>query len=359
MKATVKQHKVHGGTRWVVGRFVNGKRVRTFYATQQEAEAEAARIRVSMADTEEEWRQLTKADRDRIMAAWQEAQRRNVDLLKATMVADPREVPGDGPALGKVIDWLVNDKRQANRSPEYVDNLDLILGQFRRGREMTPFGLITVKDVSDYLASKKLASRSTLRSRLSTLFEYGIRHGYRSDNPCGKLEHITIPSTPPPIFTNAQVATCIQWLKANWPEGVWWFILTTACGLRPEEATRIKKKDVNINEGWVRVETGKTSRRVVYPRPEALVALKRHPGKPISKSTMKRIERELREVLKWEAWPKDITRHTAASNWLAVVRSAGEVAESLGNSERVLKRHYKALVTKADALEFWAIIAQS
>jgi hypothetical protein len=66
----------------------------------------------------------------------------------------------------------------------------------------------------------------------------------------------------------------------------------------------------------------------------------------------------LRHALGFKVWPKDITRHTAASYWLASDGSAAHVSEMLGNSERILKRHYKALVTREQAKEFWEMAAK-
>jgi len=125
-------------------------------------------------------------------------------------------------------------------------------------------------------------------------------------------------------------------------------------------------------------------RRVVYPRPEAMAFLKWALAKktggvlPISSLAKKRLlagqvrklpasvrlkrpprrrrAEGLRGALGFKTWPKDITRHTAASYWIGAGASVGEVAEALGNSESVLKRDYKALVTRAEAEEFWKVV---
>ena len=50
-----------------------------------------------------------------------------------------------------------------------------------------------------------------------------------------------------------------------------------------------------------------------------------------------------------------VRRHSAASYWLADCGSAATVATALGHSDSVLKKHYMALVTKADAEKFWKL----
>lgn len=100
-------------------------------------------------------------------------------------------------------------------------------------------------------------------------------------------------------------------------------------------------------------------RRVVYPLPEAVrwLAKARELGAelPLPSIARRRAVRELRGVLGWDAWPKDITRHTAATYWLARVEDAGRVAEQLGHDVRSLRRHYRALVTREQADQFWRL----
>ena len=56
-----------------------------------------------------------------------------------------------------------------------------------------------------------------------------------------------------------------------------------------------------------------------------------------------------------EAWPDNGLRHSCASYSLAATGDAVRVAYQLGNSADMIHRHYKALVTKADAERFFAL----
>lgn len=99
--------------------------------------------------------------------------------------------------------------------------------------------------------------------------------------------------------------------------------------------------------------------RPVYPKPEAMALLKAVLPKgrlPLHPQSRRRAIRGLREALGWKVWPKDITRHTAASMWLADCQSTAAVARSLGNSESILLRDYAALVTKEQAAKFWNMV---
>jgi integrase len=267
---------------------------------------------------------------------------------------------------------MVEAKEAAGKSPRYTKNLSQILNQFCRTREHRPIAEITEADVADYLDSKELVSRSTLRARLSTLFKYAIRKGYRIDNPCVRLEPVTVPHRPPAVFSVEQTAKLLAFLQtrqkpdkhSSWVDyryALPWFVLSTFCGLRPEEAEQTRRADIHIKEGWIKVEAQTSKirqRRVVYPPQAALVLLAAslNGGEmPLTRQRRRRIIKRLRKVLGWKAWPKDVTRHTAASYWLALCGSAATVAEALGHSEAVLKKNYKALVTREEANRFWAL----
>lgn len=279
--------------------------------------------------------------------------------------------------LSTVITELLETKEKAGRSSAYVKGLKSILNQFASGREANPVASVGLTEVEAFLHSKDLASRPTLRSRLSTLFKFAIRRGYRLDNPCARLEPITVTKPQPAIFTPKQFQTCLQWLRKHRPKALPWFILTTCCGLRPEEAEKTCKADIHSKEGWIKVEAQTTKvrqRRVVYPKPEAMALLKKslRNGKlPIGNTAVDRAisgarwktkkhgiqtRPGLRSALGWQSWPRDITRHTAASYWLADCESTAAVARYLGHSESVLLRHYAATVTKKQAQEFWRLV---
>jgi integrase len=109
----------------------------------------------------------------------------------------------------------------------------------------------------------------------------------------------------------------------------------------------------------VEAQTSKVRQaRVVYPKPEAMALLKSvlDDGRlPITSQARKRVIKRMRNHLGLKVWPKDVTRHSAASYWLAESGSAEIVAEALGHSVKTLKRHYLALVTREQAAQFWKL----
>jgi integrase len=351
----------------MVDRVEESKRRRTIFETKQEAEAEAARLRHQIGNAGAIWLSLPSSSRDQLVRFWQACQTRRLDMWDLVRAYDRRqiEVRQESPSLGSVVDELLAAKRAAGRSPRYADSLRLILGQFARGRESLPIATITVVDVDRWLESKNPAGRATFRARLSTLFGFAIRRQYRPDNPCNAIETPTVRGATPAIFTVRQTAKCLAALRRHAPRCLAWFVLTTFCGLRPEEAERTTWDAVQIDNGEAHVrvdaQTPKVrQRRIVTPLSAAIAWLKiaREVGSelPLPRHTRRRAIRRLRTVLRWTSWPKDVTRHTAASYWLALDGNPIQVAEQLGHSVAQLKTHYKALVTRAEAERFFRLV---
>lgn len=375
-KITIHQHTIRNERRWVVGMYRGGKRIRTICETKEQAEREAARMKDTVTLGAIDWNLLGKSEQARLLLIYEECKKREIDPLQTVMnsqIVESSPAPV-GPTLDAVIDDLIKTKEKAGRAKAYTQSLECILGDFSKGREAQRFAAVSLADVETYLDAKSIESRSTLRARLSTLFKFGVKRGLRADNPCNGLETVTVRRAPPQILSTAEVKSCLDWLAAdhksgaahspwfNYRHALTWFALSTACGLRPEEAEQIRKENIHIEEGWIAISEEITKvgmRRVVSPRPEAMALLARvmpYARWPLGHQAKRQAVRKLRNALGWKTWPKDVTRHTAASNWLGAGATAGEVSEHLGNSPDVLKRRYKALRTRQQSEEFWKLI---
>jgi integrase len=75
---------------------------------------------------------------------------------------------------------------------------------------------------------------------------------------------------------------------------------------------------------------------------------------PDQRTLYKRLA-ELATAAGLEKWPDNGLRHSCASYSLALTGDAVRVAYQLGNSADMIHRHYKALVTAADAKRFWEL----
>jgi len=362
-KTSVAKCLVRGQSLWRVRWTELGRVRRKFFTGRPAAEAHAASVRGEALNARQQFLALNPAEQQNIMFVWNDAKSRNVDLFTALSRAEAFAVAA--PGISTVINEMLTVKRKSGLSDRYLVVLEMILNQFAKGMEHRPVSAVALADVEKYLDSHNAVSRQCLRGRVSTLLRFAVRRGYRTDNPCERLEPMKLPHKTPTIFTLQQVESALTWLKKN-PRSLAWFILSTFAGLRPEEADATKWEDIHFAEKWIRIEAQTSKlrqRRIVYPLPMVFdwlkLAKKRKSSLPLIRSTRFLDLRELRAPLCIAKWPKDVTRHSAASYWLAACGSAATVATALGHSESVMRKNYMALVTKADAEKFWAISPDS
>lgn len=55
-------------------------------------------------------------------------------------------------------------------------------------------------------------------------------------------------------------------------------------------------------------------------------------------------------------WPQDILRHSFASHWLPIHQNRSVLAEEMGNSVQIIKKHYRKHASKSAAAAFWEIL---
>jgi integrase len=138
-------------------------------------------------------------------------------------------------------------------------------------------------------------------------------------------------------------------------------------GLRPEEVASSSAgkaaflwDSINLHEQIIRVpaEVSKTGRaRILEGLPPAVWRWLQ-PGRGEICATQARAAVETAaDAAKIEDWPQDGLRHTFASYAIAFTNDPGKVALWLGHegNPTMLHRHYRGLVTQADAKAFFAL----
>lgn len=222
-------------------------------------------------------------------------------------------------------------------------------------------GDITPKLVSDWLDREPSAwSRSSGLNRISALCSFGYRRGWLENNPCARVERITVDIKPPRILT---VDECGMLLRAADPRVRPWIVLGLFVGLRPSEALRMDWSAVRLTGERPRVvvdsAASKVRRRRIVELSETAVAwlsLDRRDAGPVV-SSYTSVRKFRRRAAKGSSipWSQDVLRHTHASMRLGVGHDVSQVAREMGNSPRILLTHYTELVRREDAEEFWCI----
>ena len=122
--------------------------------------------------------------------------------------------------------------------------------------------------------------------------------------------------------------------------------------LRRAEATKVDKLTCRDNYLIVGAEAAKTKTRGVIPLLSGHTSYwQRVQPLPNLRKRMERLKARAGIV----TWPRNAMRHTAASHWLIYRQDEAKAAWHLGHSPTMLHRHYKALVTRRESEEFFAL----
>jgi integrase len=347
-------------TEWVLDYYVEGRRVRRWYRTKELAEAALQELSEQERSSGRVWLSLTGEERTQLTSVFSEVRAAGLTLRQVWegYRNGTRADPIQGRTLRQAIDETVAAKTASNLRPRYVDSLRIYLDLFARGRETLPVDAITVADIERWFSERREApsTKASNLGRLSALFALSTRRSYCTENPCERVERVTVERRPPAILTPEQTANALSDARQRMPRFVPWLALALFAGIRPEELDKLRWSDVDLKAGIVTIDAAASKvrqRRIVQLMPVAREWLKLGGDLPLPQVTRRRCIRHLRGTLGFEAWPQDILRHTAASYLLAHHQDAGKVAAELGNSAGILLRHYKELVPRAEARKFW------
>ena len=144
-----------------------------------------------------------------------------------------------------------------------------------------------------------------------------------------------------------------------------YLVLGLFAGLRPEEAQKMKWE-------WIAAfDEEKKTAQVKVPAKISKISESRYADlseagwnliKPYIKQSgpigwSRRAFRRIRDKAGFAGleWPADCIRHTYASNWLAVHKERSHLAEIMGNSPAIIRRHYKRAIPIKDAETYFEI----
>jgi integrase len=264
--------------------------------------------------------------------------------------------------LAEAIRLCVEAKKFANRRPRYVESLRQYLTLFARGRETINIRRVNIRIIEDWFATRNESptTRASNVGRLSALLSFSYRRGWIRENPCFRLERISIEQRPPRILSVDECRTLLTFCFHKKPVALAFLALCLFGGLRPEECKNISWSDVRDGHVHVSAAASKVRRRrIVRLEPVAVRWLKKahelNSTLPVSRITHRRYIRAFRDALKLVQWPQDCLRHTCASYWLSYREDVAFVSYMLGNSPAILLRHYRELVPKSEAERFFAL----
>lgn len=265
--------------------------------------------------------------------------------------------------VSEAVALLIQHKTERRFRPKYIKELNRVLIRFSQMSGNPMISDISPDSVERFIFSTDSpGGQQTTRARLSALFTFAHRRKILHENPLSRVAECSRPvSKIPDILSPSQCRQVMQF-GLNSPRALAYLALCLFVGLRPWEAMRTSWEDIRFEDSTLMVhgKNSKTRRhRILELHPTAKLWLHEANARgselPIRPQPIRRTLRRLRLHLSLCKWPQDVLRHTCASYTLSLSNDFAKTAWQLGNSEKILLRHYYRLAPKSDATEFWSI----
>lgn len=286
-------------------------------------------------------------------------------------------------------EWLTVREEEHKRK----DISDATLRETKSMRKIfaNAFGNINVRAVNrqhveTFLGSveKGPRTRNNYRVKLGTFFNFARNKGWIDHNPAAGIK-VRIPDEEVVVLSVEEAHSLIK-AASDFPLALPYLVISLFAGLRPYEAQALDWSNVFLKTRQIRVlaATSKTRETRYVPINDTLLAwltpLAKGKSGPVigpvpgyfrnaweglraslgycidGKNVEERSEQG--EIIKEQGpeWPPDCLRHTFASYWLPIHHSRSELAEIMGNSESVIRKHYRRAVPANVAQSYWKIL---
>lgn len=387
-KRTVKIRPI---TRWKKGvkymahlvlGYEDGERVRRQFPTLDEAKGEKNRLEVVAANVGSEMRarstRLTSQQLAEAEAAFARLGTRPLNLAVQWFL-DTYRPPMEEMTLDKARDRFLTDREPHVGVFAYRDYKNTLKWFIEAHAGKCVHEIKTV-DVQAYLDRQGVGSKrfNNLRGDLNAFFAY-CGHPLRSwtrENPVKPIQKFKVSRGVPEIITAQRAAELMAFLETfdggpqrNQVPGFLcpYFALALFAGLRPSlEGGEIKRlagdpklaERINLDLGVIKI-TPEISKvrcvRDVTIQPNLAAWLRKYPidRYPIIPGNVRRMVKFVRRRLKLS---QDVLRHTFISMHVAKFKSLGSAALEAGNGEAMVRRHYLAMASPADAEKFWSVV---
>lgn len=230
---------------WVWQRTVDGKRVRTFFKTREEAVRMKRMAEAANRNDGADLRSVFDGRAQREYDAAKKVLGGEVGLVEACMYwrEHAAERSRRTATVERVVEEVLAQTERRGTSDHYLDAQRRYLGQFAKdfaGREIAS---VRGREIIDWLTGLGLGALSlqVVATKIAGLFKRAAALDYVARPPV--IDTTALPKpTPKPVetFSVGEVADLMAWVEDKYPQFVAHFALRAFCGLRREEADKMR-----------------------------------------------------------------------------------------------------------------------
>ncbi len=374
--------KNRGRVLYQISHNFGGRRERRSFADLQEAKREANILLNTHTRDEAEGMGMSLAEIQSYGAARRVLDEANIPLhVAAELVTQAQRELGAGVSIVEaarywarnnkgitrkavldLIEEYINECRAAQTDPAYHRNLRLILTLFGRSTNGVMLPDISTEQIDAWLQGVKwqMTTRKAARQRLITFSRWAKKRGYLGmENRAFEvaLDYNVLPKEAE-IFTPEEMRRVLaaagsspilpliaigafsgmrhtEIVRLDWSEVLWDRNLIEVKGYKSKTRARRLVPLLDNLRAWIEPFAQKSGPVVVHGHPSAAT------GRVAEKAGV--------------AWKKNALRHSFCSYRLAMTDDGAKTALESGHSQHVLFRHYRALVSRETAEEWFSI----
>lgn len=306
---------------------------------------------------------LSKADLAAVLHALELVGKQAADLVTAAEFWRTHRPQHAGKPLAEAVEECLAAKGAANCRERYVRGLRGTLHRFRDAHPGAEVAKVTTLELARWLdghAHWSLGTRKDGVVNLRTFFEFCRARGYTAGNPAKGIARPTVDHGTPAVLSVADGRRLLAAALATDAGLVPYLALVMFGGLRPDEAAHVPASAVHADEGTVEVAASiaKNRRRRLVELNATLGAWLAVAGGEFQPTNLERRLKRVRAAAADAsgplAWPHDGLRHSFCSYGYAV-KGPGWVCVQADHSEAILRKHYRATVTRAAAEAWWTL----
>lgn len=271
--------------------------------------------------------------------------------------------------LSALVEEFLREKLQAGRSQLYDRAMRQVSGQFMKFLgDDRKIGAVSRQLITDYVyQTNKHVSSTTKRNllrNLSVLFNFAVKRDYLKSNPVEKIDRPTLLFKKPHVLTPADFEKLLHaCLVLGWDDRLVVFVLVGFCGIRVEEASRLKWSNIQLDRNIVEVPATvakKASFRNNVIPPNAgkwlrYVQDKRRTGLIVGKHWRS----NLRSAVNFAKidYQQNCIRHSFCSYAIAAGWTLADVIAYMGHGggSSMVFSHYRNVVSKEDGERWFTI----
>ena len=275
--------------------------------------------------------------------------------------------------------FLLNRATIRNNRKRTIDEYRCQLCKFAGDFENRSIESITSPEIEEWLRAPHSDSkghkrtwagsrRNVTRGYISTLFTFGVRKGLCSTNPALGVDKAIIERAPIEIWTPGETDAILKVALQECSELLPFLVLALFSGIRTCELYSLHSNHVRLDQGIVSVPAAISKTRRPRNVPIAanlsawLIDLRIHtwPRRiwDMGESSLHRRYRLIEKGTGFK-WRGNALRHTYASNHLALHDNEYLTSRACGNSPRMLRLHYDAVVSKEHGLAHFSIFPEN